>query len=515
MACSTYESSSVTCYVPRGIHLLPVCVPSNTRLIDLVGALHDANSHVKSRKTKGKNSGKSSATSVILVIGQEGSEAESEDVATLIDQAFTGSDSIANRNPTEGDAALAVSTPHSSNGGDDDPLVPPRMSLKGSSLYTYMWVTFQWIEPREEGNYSGKFPFVLCKIMRAVVALSLWAAMGFEIFNVFNGLSALLARTNTFTSIVAVMHRLLWTLRYVILHHIGLYFFEAHRGHINDILTNKGRVSFIQCQRSRRLINDHMAATAFVLLALPLLQKLIPIFIEHASGIPRNWDVTVESVEFFVLVYSRVMAMPAFFFLILVVEIHILELKNFNEQIQQSDKSLTELLRKFETLSRRIQNSSQAFQPLIVALLFLLVLWGTISVYSSVEMFEHSIPSSQSIFYGVVVSECLGTFVVFLCETVLLFSLPLYKLGQVSSQLSRLIYTVTTLDCDDQRERGFVFKTEENKVLFSGLLERHQRYGNVGFTVAGLQLTQLKSIWLTLLGPVIVFVGNFLLKEHF
>ena len=511
MACSTYESASVTCYVPHDNHLLPVCVPSNTRLTDLVGALHDANSYVKLRETKSKTS---ATRSVILVIGQESSEAEREDVATLIDQAFSSSSSIANRNPTEEDATLAVSTRHGLNGGDDDPPLPPRMSLKGSSLYTYMWLTFQWIEPREEGNYSGKFPFVFYKIMRAAVALSLWVAMGFEIFNVFNGLSALLANTNTFTSIVAVMHRLLWTLRYVILHHLGLYFFEAHRGHIKDILTNKGRVSFIQWQRSRRLINDHMAATAFVLLALPLLQKLIPIFIEHARGIPPNWDVTVESVEFFVLVYSRVMAMPAFFFLVLVAEIHILELKNFNEQIQHSDKSLTELLRKFKTLSRRIQHSSQAFQPLIVALLFLLLLWGTISVYSSVEMFER-IPSSQNNFYGVVLSECLGTFVVFLCETVFLFSLPLYKLGQVSSQLSHLIYTVTTIDCDDQRERGFVFKTEEKKVLFSGLLERHQRYGNVGFKVAGLQLTQLKSIWLTLLGPVVAFLGNILLKEHF
>jgi len=500
MACSTYENASVTCYVPRGDHLLPVCVPSNTRLTDLVGALHDANSQVKLRKTKDKNS---ATRSVILVIEQEGSEAESEDVG-----------SSSSRDAPERDATFVVSTSHSSNGRDDDPLVPTRISLKGTSLYNYMWSTFQWIEPREEGNYSGKVPFVLYKIMRATVALSLWAAMGFEIFNVLNGLSALLASTNTFTAIVAVMHRLLWTLRYVILYHLGLYFFEAHRGHINDILTNKGSVSFMQWQRSHRLINDHMAATAFVLLALPLLQKLIPIFIEHSSGIPRNWDVNVESVEFFVLVYSRVMAMPVFFFLVLVVEIHILELKNFNEQIQQSDKCLTELLRKFKTLSGRIQNSSQAFQPFIVTLLFLLVLWGTISVYSSVEMFEH-IPSPQSISYGVILSECLGTFVVFLSETVFLFSLPLYKLGQVSSQLSHLIYTVATLDCDDQRERGFVFKTEERKVLFSSLLERYQRYGNVGFNVAGLQLTQLKSIWLTLLGPVIVFVGNVFLKEQF
>ena len=149
-----------------------------------------------------------------------------------------------------------------------------------------------------------------------------------------------------------------------------------------------------------------------------------------------------------------------------------------------------------------------------MGLLFLLVLWGTISVYSSVEMFQH-IPPANNIFYGVILSECLGTFVVFLCETVFLFSLPLYKAGQISSQLSRLIYTVTTLDSEDQRRRGFALNTEQKIGLFAGLLERHQRYGNVGFKVAGLHITQLKSVWLTLLGPVIVFVGNFLLKEHF
>ena len=238
MACSTYESANVTCYVPHGDHLLPVCVPANTRLTDLDRALHDANAHEELRETTSKNS---ATRCVILVIGQQGSEAESEDVAIRkIDHAFsTGSNSIANPYTTEQDESLLVSNPHGSDGED----VPPILSLRGSSLYTYMWSTFQWIEPREEGNYSGKFPFVLYKVMRAAVALSLWAAMSFEIFNVVNGLSALLASTNTFTSIVAVMHRLLWTLRYVILHHLGLYFFEAHRGHINDILTNNDSVS--------------------------------------------------------------------------------------------------------------------------------------------------------------------------------------------------------------------------------------------------------------------------------
>lgn len=512
MACSSYGSADVTCYVPRGGHLLSLSVPANTRITDLGRVLQEANLH---EKLPDRNNENLIPRSVILVIGQQGSEAENKDVIGRIDHTFDGSHSTsAKPYRTEEEASIVDSNRPESDYTDGETPVARRLSLKGSSLYIYMWSTFQWIEPRETGSYSRKLPFVVCKIMRAFVALSLWAVMGFEIFNLTNGLPALLASTNTFTSIVAVTHRLLWTLRYVILHHLGLYFFHVHRGHINDILSNTNRVSCIQWRRSHRLVQDLMAATAFVLLALPLLQKVIPIFIERVSGIPRNWDVTVETVEFFVLVYSRVIAMPIFFFLILVVQIHILELENFNEQIQQSETTITELLKKYKTLTKKIQNSSQAFQPFVIALLFLLVLWGTISVYSSVEMFER-VPSSQSSFYGVVLSESLGTFVVFLCETVFLFSLPLYKLGQVSSQLSHLIYTVTTLDCDDQHRRGFAFNTEEKKVLFAGLLEKHQRYGNVGFNIAGLKLTQLKSVWLTLLGPVIVFVGNFLLKEHF
>ena len=465
-------NNEFTCYVPGGEQIIPLGVSANTQLKDVGKVLREAKSLENSK----------ASSSVILLINQDAHE-ETGDEGSLFDQA--------------GDS------------GEQDAL-----NLKGFILYTYMWITFQWVEPIETGSYTGKLPFVFSKIMRVAVALSLWAVMAFETFNLINGLPALLTSTDTFTAIVAVMHRLLWTLRYVILHHLGLYFFQAHRGHINDVLKNSHHISRIQWRESHRLIQDLMAATAFFILALPLLQKLVPIFVERANGIPRNWDATVETVEFFVLVYSRVIAMPIFFFFILVVQIHILELKDFEEQIKQSDRTLTELLNKYKALTTRIQNSSRAFQPYSVGLLFLLVLWGTISVYSSVEMFQH-IPSSHNVFYAVVLSESLGTFLVFLCETVFLFSLPLYKSGQISSLLSRLIYTVTTLDSEDQRQKGFAFYTVEKISQFAGMLERHQRYGNVGFKVAGLQITQLKSVWLTLLGPVIVFVGNFLLKEHF
>ena len=531
MACSdsTSENTQFACWVPHGEQIIRLYVSANTQVKDLGRAIREANSLVK-LENSGAGSSKTSHR-VVLLIKQE-DQAQSGDLRIAVDQAH---DNSANKVSGEQDITTLedCNVPNGSNitgmeessfndsqhqsvetYQEDDGVEAPRLSLTSFILYTYMWSTFQWIEPKEAAGYSGKLPFVFYKIMRVLVALTLWAAVAFEIFNLTNGLTALLADTDSFTAVVAVMHRLLWTLRYVILHHLGLYFFQTHRGHINDVLSNSHRISRTQWRKSHQLIQDLMAATAFFLLALPLTQKLIPIFIERANAIPRNWDVAVETVEFFVLVYSRFMAMPIFFFLILVVQVHILELKNFEEQLQQSDTTLTDLLKKYKALTARIQNSSRAFQPYLIGLLFLLVLWGTISVYSSLEMFQH-IPPSQNIFYGVILSECLGTFLVFLCETVFLFSLPLYKSGQISSQLNRLIYIVTTLDSDDQRQRGFAFNTEEKIAQFASLLERHQRYGNVGFKIAGLQITQLKSVWLTLLGPVIVFVGNFLLKEHF
>lgn len=465
--------------------LIPLRVSASTQMRDLSRALCEAKLNVHPVNSENNHNRNESVSHCLLVVIKQDDEEETG--------AINGDEIDVN---------------------EEEHLPRAKLNLQGFFLYCYMWLTFQWIEPIESGAYSGKIPFVVYKIMRVVVALSLWTVVGFEVFNLVNGFPSLLANTGTFTAIVAVMHRLLWTLRYVILHHLGLYFFQAHRGHINDVLNNSRLLSPNQWKQVHQLIQDLIATTAFFLLALPLIQKLIPIFLERASGVRGDWDTTVETIEFFVLVYSRVVSMPIFFFFVLVVQIHILELKEFEEQLTQSKETLTDLLKRYKALTKRIQDSSQAFQPYLIGLLFLLVLWGTISVYSSVEMFEH-IPPSHNPFYNVILSECLGTFSVFVCETAFLFSLPLYKSGQISSQLSNLIYIVTTLDIEDQRQHKYAFDTETKILQFASLLERHQKYGNVGFKVAGLHLTQLKSVWLTLLGPVIVFVGNLLIKEHF
>ena len=266
----------------------------------------------------------------------------------------------------------------------------------------------------------------------------------------------------------------------------------------------------------RRLICRQMeyllVAGGIILVFIPLVQKLIPIFIEQSLHLPRNWDETVECIEFIVLIYSRTVAMPIFFFLIITAEVLISEIDSYKNQISQSTLIFNDLVMKYIRLSVQITGLSRVFQPFLIGLLFLLVFWGVLSVYSSVEVFE-KLPPKTSPVYGVVLAEGLGSFIAFLIETAFLFTLPFFKLGKITSHLQQILSTVNKLNCEDQRNKGYLFDTEEKIMVFSNRLEACQKYNCLGFSILGFHITELKSIWLPLLGPIIAFIGNLLLKE--
>lgn len=384
-------------------------------------------------------------------------------------------------------------------------------NLKDFPLYSFMWLSFQWVEPLEIGNYRT-LPRWFYKIMRLAVSLSLWCIIAFELFNLIHGFNQLSSSVQLFTAIVAVFHRFLWTFRYLIIHHLGLHFFTKHQHHVINIMTKFIRMPTNTKRLIYRQIQYLLVAGGIVLMFLPLVQKLIPIFIEQSLHLPRNWDKTVECIEFFVLIYSRTVAMPIFFFLIITAEVLISEIDSYKIQISQSKIILNDLVKKYVRLSTKLMKVSQAFQPFLIGLLFLLIFWGILSVYSSAEVFQ-KLPPKTSLVHGVVLSEGLGSFIAFLIETVFLFTLPFFKLGKVTSHLQQVISSVNNLDCEEQRNKGYLFDTEEKIMLFSHRLEACQKYSCLGFKILGFHMTELKSIWLPLLGPIIAFAGNLLLKE--
>lgn len=206
---STDERVDFTFYVPKAKRLIPLRLSNNT-LEDFKRALNEANCVDDFREEVERTCSQSYC--VVLITEQQVKEDSSIEtfVYQSCDDGLTttgvGTESSINND-------LPQIIVHEPQEGDHDPLTVPRLSLKDFVLYTYMWSTFQWIEPRESGSYSSGLSFVFYKIMRVTVALSLWAVMAFEIFNLINGLPSLLSNEGKFTAAVAVMHRLLWTLR--------------------------------------------------------------------------------------------------------------------------------------------------------------------------------------------------------------------------------------------------------------------------------------------------------------
>lgn len=203
MACSASGSvSDITCYVSYGDHLYPLRLPANTQLIDLGTMLQDTNVLENVRDTNTKTSG---SRIMIFITGPrtEGRETISKNKRILdYGEPLNERSTSGNKTQTvEKHGTIEDLCPLGTDYSDDDQF---ELSLHGCFLYTYMCFTFQWIEPNETGRRSRKIPAVFYKIMQAGVVLSLWAVMGFEIYNLMNGLPALLANINTIAASVAV-----------------------------------------------------------------------------------------------------------------------------------------------------------------------------------------------------------------------------------------------------------------------------------------------------------------------
>lgn len=165
MACSlTCGSADVTCYVPRGDHLLPLCVPASTRLIDLGTVLQKSNVHENEEDSA--NNKASTSRTVVLITGlqPEGSHPAIENhpsVRILDGQPFNGFNSVDKTNTLEEEGAFQHLHRPMEDHRDNHLSLVTRLNLKGCFLCTYMWSTFQWIEPSETGSYSN---FMRCSI---------------------------------------------------------------------------------------------------------------------------------------------------------------------------------------------------------------------------------------------------------------------------------------------------------------------------------------------------------------
>ena len=221
--------------------------------------------------------------------------------------------------------------------------------IKKTAVYQYMWRSFQFVEPNDGSNYESNSNFKLCKDMRCIVLLTTWCCAAFELYNFIIGFDQFVTDVNIYKIIVTVLHRIIFIFRYILLQNVGVYVFYNSPLHFEHLLeqVKKERLSSWRWNKAKKLCTKLMVLSLVLLVFLPVIQKVIPLIIEYRLRLPRKWDERVVCAEFVVLIFSRFVAMPILFYLILIIELHCGDIERFKTDLQGSKQQVNKLFSEY------------------------------------------------------------------------------------------------------------------------------------------------------------------------
>ena len=384
---------------------------------------------------------------------------------------------------------------------------------KNSNLYHYKCFVFQYVE-KDTLSYKNRNTYRLHKVMHILVCVSMWCCLIFEFFNFINGFKKFAEKLSLFKAAVSTLHRIIWMLRYVALHNVGMYLFIKHPGKIQDeldILYNQKEEDekkniTKKIKKYERKTENLMVLSVICLILLPLLQKLVPIFIERRLNIDQNWNKVVETIEICIIPYTRIMSMPFFFNFIFLAHIQCVKIKHFtkNLKITNDHEEQAKAIKDYVELHNSVKKTSKDFHTYVIFLLILLLFWGALGAYSMMEMLQHLPKLSHSPVFSVIVSEFVGNLLTFLLETLFLYTVPLVILGKVSNTQKEVLPKILKESCSSKNALDIVNR-----------IEKLQSTDGTGYTILNNSLTELNSIWLSLLGPIFTVVAGIIINEHF
>ena len=382
-----------------------------------------------------------------------------------------------------------------------------------SNLYLYKCYVFQYVETNIT-RYKNRFHFSLCKMCRCIIFMGVWCCLMFELFNFINGFDAFVANMSMFKAVMATFHRIVWMLRYVFLHNVGVYLFGKYPYKIQQELDEIFKLvdeeeeidkMVIKIKKSERRTENIMVASVICLVILPILQKIIPILIERKLNIVQSWNKTVESIEFVIIVFSRIVSMPFFFNFIFLAYLQCIRIKAFLKKADFTDNDETCHSCSYIQLHESIRKVSRELHLYVVCLITLLLLWGSLGAYSMMEILRTLPNLSDLPIYPVIISEFVGDVIIFLSETIFLYTLPLTILGKVSTAEMKVVAKVLKVSC----------KGDAKALLdIANRLEKLQQVEGVGYTLFGKPLTEIKTVWYTLFGPIFTILAKAVLTEH-
>ena len=317
-------------------------------------------------------------------------------------------------------------------------------NYKDSNLYRYKCFVFQYVEEynlSERDSRFHRFIHRFCKVMRILACVSMWCCLMFEFFNFINGFKESAERLSPFRAVMLMLHGLVWMLRYVLLHNVGMYLFDKHPKKIQDelkILYEQHREyehenitkAIKKCERKTENL---IVLYVICLILLPLLQKLVPLFFERSLNIKSKK--VFETIELIIIPYTRIISMPFFFNFIFLAHIQCVKIKYFTKNliVTNNHEEQTNTIKDYVRLHNSVMKTSKDFHIYVIFLLTLLLFWGALGAYSLLERLQHLHKSYAMI------SEFFGNLVTFSLETLFLYIVPLATLGKVSNTQKKVL----------------------------------------------------------------------------
>ena len=382
-------------------------------------------------------------------------------------------------------------------------------NYKNSNLYRYKCFVFQYVE-KNASLCIHRFN----KVMRILVWVSMWCCLIFEFYNFMKRFLECEKSFSDVRVVVSPLHHIVWMSRYVLLHSLGMCLFVKHPGKIEEELEKLYREKeedekkniTKKIKKYEHKTENLMALSVIFLILLPLVQKLVPMFIERFLNTKsKKVSEVVETIDLIIIPYTRIMSMPFFFNFIFLAHIQCVKIKYFikNLKVTNNHEEQTKTINDYVELYNSVKKTSKDFSAYVILLLTLLLFWGALGAYSMLERLQH-LPKCSNAKDSVMISKFVGNLLTFLLETIFLYTVPLATLGKVSNTQKKVLPKILKESC-----------SSKSALYFANRIEKLQSTDGTGYKIFDNSLTQLNTIWLGLLGPIFTVVAGVIINEHF
>ena len=385
-------------------------------------------------------------------------------------------------------------------------------------LHKYMCRVYQYVDKSHPAVTARN---IFCRrMMQVLFTILIWFCFGYKLMSFAITFYDNARMYNTFERMVLVLIKLVWMLRYVLLHNMGLYILMKYPNeaiHIVAKLTadtetdDQNRSLITMVKEKQKLVYRIMTITLCCVTVIPAIRTLVPMIVETKST-GQYSIIGVMFLEILVLFYTRIVALPCFFYIIYVANLQRVQIRHYHGRLQLSSKPPDDLFKDYVKIQQSIETFAQNVQSYLSMLILLLFLWGSLTAFNTVSMLKDISNKVTSENTSLDIYNTFANFIVFTVEVMLLFSLPWFFLNKVAREKQKLISWVLEIQYSKNQRESYTFKTFENVWLLAKRIERHQRFLDPGYKAFGLNVTTLRIVWLSLLAPALLFLATAIMK---